>query len=168
VAFARIADHLCLVVFPMALLPSEGSLTDSPIHSAAPERPPKERKRVVAAVIDRDDRLLICLRPPEKQHGGLWEFPGGKIHADETVAAAVARELKEELAVTATHVGDVLFSTYDQRSGFEILFLPTQIVGEPQALEHSAITWCARSDLLLYTLAPSDEAFASFLMKEAA
>jgi len=148
------------------LLPSEGSLTDSPANHSAPEAPPKERKRVVAAVIERDDRLLICLRPAEKQHGGMWEFPGGKIHPDESLEDAVSRELTEELAVTTTHVGDVLFSSFDKRSGFEILFLPTRIEGEPQALEHSALAWCAPSELLTHRLAPSDHAFATFLLGE--
>ena len=132
----------------------------------APFATPVERKRVVAAVIERKQRLLICLRPLEKQHGGLWEFPGGKIHDHESLEGAVTRELTEELGVTATSVGEVLFSTFDRRSGFEILFLPTNIDGEPQPLEHLALTWCARSDLLSYALAPSDHAFASFLLRE--
>jgi 8-oxo-dGTP diphosphatase len=121
-------------------------------------------RRVVAAVIERDRKLLICRRPDEKQHGGLWEFPGGKMDDSETVEAAVSRELVEELAVQTTSVGELLFSTVDQRSGFEILFLPASIEGEPVALEHSALAWCDPADLLSYALAPSDRAFVSFLL----
>jgi mutator protein MutT len=117
-------------------------------------------------VIERDSRLLICLRPAEKQHGGMWEFPGGKIHPGESLKDAVRRELSEELGVITTHVGDVLFSSFDKCSGFEILFLPTRIEGEPEALEHSALAWCAPSELLTHRLAPTDRAFATFLLSE--
>lgn len=125
---------------------------------------PRVQKRVVAAVIERDDALLICQRPEDKNHGGLWEFPGGKIDSGESIQEAVIRELAEELAVVATNVGDVAFSVSDELSGFEILFVPTHICGEPVALEHTAITWCARNDLLIYALAPSDQQFAKFIL----
>lgn len=124
-------------------------------------------QRVVAAVIERENKLLICCRPEGKQHGGMWEFPGGKIDYSESVEAAVARELSEELAVRTTHVGELLFSRVDQRSGFEILFFPATIEGDPVALEHSALAWCEPAQLLSYALAPSDRAFASFLLKAA-
>jgi (d)CTP diphosphatase len=122
---------------------------------------------VVAAVIERDRCLLICQRPEGKQHGGLWEFPGGKIHADESISEAVSRELAEELAVQTTEVGEVMFSRVDQRSGFEILFIRAAIKGEPVALEHSAILWCEPEQLLSYPLAPSDHAFATFFLQDA-
>jgi 8-oxo-dGTP pyrophosphatase MutT (NUDIX family) len=117
-------------------------------------------KLVVAAVIQRGVRFLICQRPEGKQHGGLWEFPGGKIDNGESLEAAVRRELHEELAVEATHIGPPVFSVRDAKSGFEILFIPTAISGEPVALEHSAILWCPRNAILTYPLAPSDLAFA--------
>ncbi|WP_420125508.1 (deoxy)nucleoside triphosphate pyrophosphohydrolase [Longimicrobium sp.] len=122
---------------------------------------------VVAAVIERDRRVLICQRPQGKRHGGLWEFPGGKVHADESIPEAVSRELAEELAVQTTEVGEVLFSRVDQRSGFEILFLHATVEGEPVALEHSEIVWCEPAQLLSYPLAPSDHAFASFYLRTA-
>ena len=53
--------------------------------------------RVLAAVIRRQDRFLLCRRARHKRHGGLWEFPGGKLHAGEPPAAACAREIKEEV-----------------------------------------------------------------------
>ena len=124
-------------------------------------------KLVVAAVIQRGDRFLICQRPEGKQHGGLWEFPGGKIDDGESLEAAVKRELHEELAVEATHVGSPMFSVRDAKSGFEIVFIPASVTGDPVPLEHSHITWSSRSDLLSYPLAPSDRAFATFLLTEA-
>lgn len=49
--------------------------------------------RVIAAVIRRDDSWLLGLRPSQKRHGGLWEFPGGKYEMGATAAAN--RELQE-------------------------------------------------------------------------
>lgn len=51
------------------------------------------------ALIDADGRVLLAQRPPGKAMAGLWEFPGGKVHADETPEAALVRELAEELGI---------------------------------------------------------------------
>ena len=50
---------------------------------------------VVAAVIRRGERVLLCQRPAHKRHGGLYEFPGGKCNDGETKDQAIARELLE-------------------------------------------------------------------------
>ena len=61
--------------------------------------PKKQLVRVLAAVIKRNERYLICKRPENKRHGGLWEFPGGKIEIGESNFEAAVRELREELGV---------------------------------------------------------------------
>ncbi len=48
--------------------------------------------RVLASVIERDHRLLVCRRPLHKRHGGLWEFPGGKVREGESDLEAARRE----------------------------------------------------------------------------
>jgi mutator protein MutT len=138
------------------------------MHEPPPDNSPEPQvKAVVAAVIQRGDRFLICRRPEGKNHGGLWEFPGGKVDAGESFEDALRRELQEELAVEATHVGAVLFSVLDQKSGFKIQFIPTSVTGEPIALEHAELTWSTTPQLLSYPLAPSDRAFATFLITAA-
>ena len=54
---------------------------------------------VVAALIERDGRILICRRREDQSHAGKWEFPGGKVEAGETPGAALQRELAEELGI---------------------------------------------------------------------
>jgi len=116
--------------------------------------------RVLAAVIERNGRYLICQRPLHKRHGGLWEFPGGKLEAGESDAHAAHRELREELGVRVTSVGKELFGIREQGAPFHIAFVEVEVEGEPSCLEHTAIQWAAPSELLDFALAPSDQRFA--------
>ena len=116
--------------------------------------------RVLAAVILRGDRFLICKRPGHKRHGGLWEFPGGKIEAGETDFEAAVREMREELGVTVTSVSAPLFVSLDEGSHFSIEFMPVEIAGKPREIEHAAIAWVRAKEVVEYELAPSDRAFA--------
>ena len=52
-----------------------------------------------AAIFDAQGRVLIARRPEHVHQGGLWEFPGGKLEADETVEVALRRELREEVGI---------------------------------------------------------------------
>ena len=121
----------------------------------------KETTRVVAAVIERRGRLLLCRRPAGKRHAGLWEFPGGKLLPGESIPDAARRELAEELAVEVLAVGERLFERQDPGSPFVVEFYPVEIAGEPVALEHEALIWARPEDLAGLDLAPSDRAFAS-------
>jgi 8-oxo-dGTP pyrophosphatase MutT (NUDIX family) len=60
----------------------------------------------------------VCQRPLSKCHGGLWEFPGGKIEPGESLLDAANRELTEELNVAAISVGEPLYSVHDEGSPF--------------------------------------------------
>jgi 8-oxo-dGTP pyrophosphatase MutT (NUDIX family) len=118
--------------------------------------------RVLASVIERDHRLLVCRRPLHKRHGGLWEFPGGKVREGESDLEAARRELWEELGVEVTGVGPVAFSVPDPGSDFVIEFLPVAIRGEPECLEHMAVEWREEEELLSLPLAPSDRRYVAF------
>jgi 8-oxo-dGTP diphosphatase len=56
---------------------------------------------VVAGIIRRDDRILICQRRRSDAYGLQWEFPGGKVEDEEQLPAALRRELEEELTIQA-------------------------------------------------------------------
>lgn len=64
---------------------------------------------VVAAIIERDGKILLAQRPAQSDQAGLWEFAGGKVEPDESQRQALVRELNEELGIEAT-VGDYVAS----------------------------------------------------------
>lgn len=125
---------------------------------------PDHTVRVIAAVVARGDRLLVCQRPPHKRHGGLWEFPGGKCDHGESDADAARRELYEELGVVALSVGAELVAFHDAGSPFLIAFVPVVIEGEPVCHEHTALTWGTPAELAMLDLAPSDRRFVDTLL----
>ncbi len=114
---------------------------------------------VVAAVIRRGPLVLVCQRPAHKRHGGLYEFPGGKCNDDESMSQAIARELREELGVVVSHVGQVLHSIHDPGSAFVIHFTDVRIEGTPLAIEHSDLRWVTLHEAMALELAPSDLRF---------
>jgi 8-oxo-dGTP diphosphatase len=69
-------------------------------------------------VVERGDTYLVCKRPERKRHGGLWEFPGGKIQDGESTFDAIRRELREELSLEVTEVGETLQAFQDPGSPF--------------------------------------------------
>jgi mutator protein MutT len=120
--------------------------------------------RVVAAVIERDGRYLLCKRPPHKRHGGMWEFPGGKIEEGESDLDAASRELTEELGVKVLSVAPPRFRVADPGSHFVIEFMRVEIDGSPQCIEHSEVRWVSLSELPHFDLAPSDRRFVEHLL----
>lgn len=115
--------------------------------------------RVIAAVVERDGRWLLGRRPRHKRHGGLWEFPGGKVAAGESALDAARRELAEELRLEATGVGALLDSVRDGDAPFVIEFVEVAVAGEPTALEHSEVGWFGVEELAELPLAPADRSF---------
>ena len=118
--------------------------------------------RVIAAVIARDDKLLVCQRPPHKRHGELWEFPGGKLELGEDDESAAQRELGEELGLHVESVGEPELEIADAGSPFLIAFVPVEASGTPICHEHTAITWGTPSELALLPLAPSDRRYVEW------
>ncbi len=116
---------------------------------------------VVAAIIRKGSHVLLGRRPDHKRHGGMWEFPGGKIDEGETEVEAVTRELLEEFGVETTSVGSVVYECRDSGSPFSIRFLDVVIHGEPEPLEHTELGWFEPGSLAALPLAPCDARFVA-------
>lgn len=121
--------------------------------------------RVIAAVIEREGRWLVGRRPQKKRHGGLWEFPGGKLDPGETPLEAARRELAEELALRVDAVGDHrIMAVEDDGSPFVVEFFRVRVSGAPEPLEHTQIGWFRLDELREMPLAPADSAFVEWLL----
>lgn len=103
---------------------------------------------VVAAVVERDGCFLLTLRPRGTHLEGHWEFPGGKCEPGETHAEALAREMREELAVDA-RVGGLVHAithAYPERT-VELHFYACDLLGEPVPALGQQMRWVPRADL---------------------
>ena len=123
---------------------------------------------VVAAVIEANYRFLVTRRQPGVHLAGLWEFPGGKIAPDEPHAAALRRELKEELDVDVD-VGERVYQTvhaYDDRA-VELHFYRCTLKGEPRPLLGQKMRWAARAELPTLGFPPADSELIELLTKAA-
>ena len=108
---------------------------------------------VVAAVIhNAQGQLLIAQRPLHKHQGGLWEFAGGKVDANETPAQALVRELQEELGITATHYRPLLTVEhhYPDKSVRLQVFRVTAFEGQAHGAEGQPIAWANPEQLKSY------------------
>ena len=130
---------------------------------------------VVAGALRRSDGLwLMHRRPSQKHHGGLWEFPGGKVEASEIPAQAVCRELAEELgiSVSPTACTPLFFaeSAADTKQAAIVILLYkiVQWDGEPRALEGGAVDWFTLAQATQLPKPPLDEKLLARMLAEAA
>lgn len=103
---------------------------------------------VVVAVIERDGRYLLTLRPGGTHLAGHWEFPGGKCEAGETHAEALRRELREELDIDAG-VGALMHAVthaYPERT-VELHFYACTFTGTARPMIGQQMRWVARHEL---------------------
>ncbi len=124
---------------------------------------------VAVALYDGEGRWLMQQRPATKHHGGLWEFPGGKLETEELPWLALVREVEEELgiAVTPADLAPATFA-HGARSagGVEIvilLYTCNDWQGEPRALEGESIGWFTPEEIGLLAMPPLDRHLAQRL-----
>ena len=102
-------------------------------------------KRIEAAiaVVLRGDKILVCQRKDDDTLGGYWEFPGGKREPGETLEQCLARELREELAITALPIAQLAPIDHRYPTAHVRLhpFICRHASGEPQLLECQAAVW---------------------------
>lgn len=103
---------------------------------------------VVAGIIERDGRFLVTRRLKDTHLADFWEFPGGKCEPDETHEACLARELREELDVTADVGAEILATdhAYADRT-VRLHFRWCRLNGEPRPALGQEMRWVTRADL---------------------
>ncbi len=104
---------------------------------------------VAGLILDDAGRLLACKRPEGKHLGGKWEFPGGKLEPGEDPAAALVRELEEELGIVVVPGEPLTPIVWDYGRGpIRLHPLLCRIAsGVPHPHEHSEIRWCEAGKL---------------------
>ncbi len=128
---------------------------------------------VVAAALQASDGLwLMHKRPASKHHGGLWEFPGGKVETGENPPFALARELQEELGITVQPT-DLIAETFAQEPAgstvqpIVILLYTLRIwTGTPTALEGGEVGWFTPAQALVLDKPPLDIVLAAKLFEK--
>lgn len=122
-------------------------------YSQIPMREPSSplpHKQIGVAVIWNDQgEILIDRRPQDGLLGGLWEFPGGKIEANETIPDCIQREIREELGI-GVEVGDHLITINHAYTHFRVtlnVYHCRYAEGEPQPIECDEIRWVKPKEL---------------------
>jgi 8-oxo-dGTP diphosphatase len=118
--------------------------------------------KVVAAVIERNGRILVGQRRRSDSHGLKWEFPGGKVERGEKPSAALARELEEELGIQARVGSEIIryFHEYPKRATILLMFFRvSEFIGEPQSLAFESIVWESPEKLPQYDFLDGDVDF---------
>ena len=138
----------------------------------APEKSRKNELTVVAALILRDSKILVCQRRRDDTHSLQWEFPGGKVEPGELPQEALARELREELGIEST-IGRELFRTRHRYREFrpELELIIFQAIVDPSAtlrnLVFEGFEWADPSALPDYNFLQADEEFVALLAARA-
>ena len=112
------------------------------------------------ALVDADGRVLIARRPAHKDMAGLWEFPGGKVHAGERAEIALIRELKEELGIDVTEacLAPLTFASHGYEA-FDLL-MPLYVCrrwsGTAMPIEGQELKWVKPQRLRNYPMPAAD------------
>jgi len=117
---------------------------------------------VVAAVIEREGRILIAQRKPDGFHPLKWEFPGGKVEPGETPEQAALREIDEELAIQARIHSEIMRYEYQYPGRAPILLIFYRIAeftGDPRNLQFAEIRWESPERLREYDFLEGDRQF---------
>jgi 8-oxo-dGTP diphosphatase len=145
---------------------------DAGAPQLTPEKSSKPELTVVAALILRNSKILVCQRRRDDSHGLQWEFPGGKVEPGETPREALARELREELAIEAS-LGRELFRTRHRYSDsgreLELIFFQANVDHSAplRNLVFEGFEWADPSALLQYDFLDADKEFVGLLASRA-
>jgi 8-oxo-dGTP diphosphatase len=116
-------------------------------------------KRVVAALIVRDGKILVCQRTKHQTMPLKWEFPGGKIEEGEQPRNALHRELEEELGIDATIGDEVARNRHEYKSGNSVelrFFVVREYRGEIENRIFKDLRWAAPTELPSFDFLEAD------------
>lgn len=172
-ALMDLGSAICTPRTPACLICPLTTLCEARALGVQEERPVLEAKPVVphylvtAAVIYRDQQVLIAQRPAKGLLGGLWEFPGGKVEPGETLPECLQREIQEELGVNIL-VGDPLGVYQHGYTHFKVTLhaFACQLSDgkEPQAIQASEIRWVTIASLTDFPMGKIDRQIARCLI----
>ncbi len=121
---------------------------------------------VTAAIIEREGRYLVTRRQPGVHLAGVWEFPGGKCHADESLCACLARELREELAIDARVGVEIFAITHDYPDRrIELHFFRCESTDDPAPQLGQDLRWVDKEDLSQLEFPPADAELIRMLIE---
>lgn len=111
-----------------------------------------------AIVVNEAGEVLLARRAPGEKHAGSWEFPGGKVEANETPEECLVREMLEECGIHVGINGFVAESVYlTSGGGIRLLAYRCEILaGNLTMSVHDAYRWVVPSELYTYNLLPAD------------
>lgn len=114
--------------------------------------------KVAAAIIQQDGKYLITRRHKHSHLGHLWEFPGGKLEAEESPEACIVRECREEIGVEIKplQLFKEIKHQYPDRSIHLYFFLCEILSGSPQTLDCAGIAWASPQELKNYEFPEAD------------
>ena len=173
-AIMELGATVCLPKSPKCLLCPINDLCEGRLRGIEQELPLKPAKKalphhdVTAAVIRQDGKVLIAQRPLQGMLGGLWEFPGGKREAGETLAECLRREIKEELGVEI-EIGQPVVTINHSYTHFKITlhaFCCYLLQGSPQALGVADWRWVKLEEIDTFPFPRTDLKIINALRKE--
>ncbi len=130
----------------------------------------KKRTHIVAAIIlhPERDRIFITRRSEHVHQGGLWEFPGGKVEQQETIEAAMSRELQEEVGITVTQQRVFQHFDYDYPDKALVFdfILVEQFQGQPFGKEGQQGQWVAIEQLAQFDFPKANQPIVEQVMTE--
>ena len=116
-------------------------------------------KQVVAALILKDGKVLVCQRTRHQSMPLKWEFPGGKIEDGEQPRDALRRELEEELGIDARVGEEVARIRHDYKNGGSVelrFYVVNEFTGELENRIFKDVRWAKRSELPKYDFLEAD------------
>lgn len=128
---------------------------------------------VAAALVGADGRVLLHKRRAGGSHGGLWEFPGGKVELHEAPEDALCREIAEELGIVLARASlvpiafasDPRLPTSAREPYLILLYLCREWRGEPRAVEGEAVAWFGLKTLDDLPMPPLDRPLVTALRR---